>query len=264
MSLIRFDGDSVRGPSPSIWAGIIDWVRGSLATAIGTSDFEDFAPFLGASETSTTTDPLPTGGTQITSLAATPTVSILTTERGGVIRVTEGAAADECVGVAREIYYTLGDSPILAVGARIDQNADANDPQAFVGFSDVANPDDVFASGVIAASSNQDTIGLRWNVDETIDIVAVDDGTLTVLKDDIGVTLERTDGFARLELRVEKVTTAVYRLVPAVNGIVARSGIVNVLATLLPENPMRPVVASTVDDTTAPSLDLDWIYSGEK
>ena len=30
------------------------------------------------------------------------------------------------------------------------------------------------------------------------------------------------------------------------------------------ENPMRPVIAHTVSETTAPDIDADWIFSADK
>ena len=263
MSLVRFDASDNRGPTGQLWHGVVDWVSGMNKMELGQRDFEDFMPFLGWAETSPTDGTVTNAGTQITSLTATPTVD-LQTDRFGVINMTEAAGTSESVGLAREIFYDLQNADIVCFECRVDQNADADSPQVFAGFSDVADPDDVFASDVIASGSNQDTIGLRWNADETIDIVAVDDGTLTVLKDDIGVTLERTDAFSRLGLRIEKITATQYRLTPSVNGAIALAGRVTVLATLLPENAMRPVVATTVAATTAPSLDIDWIATGDK
>lgn len=263
MSLIRFDSSSARGPSAKALHGLTDWVHGSLAVVAGGQfDFEDFSPFLGASETSTTTNPLPTGGTQITSLGGDPTVSIVTTERYGVIKMTEAAASNECVGLAREVWYDLQDSGVTVVGARVQQNADADTPVSFVGLFDGSSPHAVLSSGAVASGSNQDTIGLRWNNDETIDIVSVDDGTLTVLQDNIGVTVERDSGFNNYVLRIEKMTSSTYRLIPFINEV--RGTAVNVAATSLPENPMRPVVAGTVSATTAPELDVDWILNGQK
>jgi len=261
--LLRFDGDDVRGPSAQLWNGVVDWVRGSLATALGQRDFEDFAPFLGFTELSASDGAAANAGTQVTSNTASPTV-VLQTDRFGIINLTEAAGANETLGLAREIYYDLQNSPVTIIEARLEQLADADSPQMFVGFSDQANPDDVFAAGVINSGNNEDAIGLLWNADETIDIVAVDDGTLTVLKNDIGVTVLRTDGAVRLGLKIEKITSATYRMTPCVNGVVALSGRVNVAATLLPEVPMRPVVATTVAATTAPSFDLDYIFTADK
>lgn len=250
MALLRFDSTSDRGPSAQIWAGVVDWVRGSLATALGQRDFEDFAPFNADS----------------TDVAGSAGVAgaLDTTQRFGVLSVTANAGTDARAAAAREIWYTLQDSPILVFETRIDQNADADDPQVFAGFFDGADFDDVFADGAIADSGNQDAIGLLWNADETIDIVAVDDGTLTVIKDNIGVTVERTDGYVKLGLRIERPTTTTVRLVPCVNGVIARSGITVVASTVVPENPMRPGVATTVAATTAPDVDVDFIYSADK
>ena len=263
MSLIRFDSTSLRGPSAQLWAGIVDWVSGSLATALGQRDFEDFAPFLG---------PVLSGsvgreaGTQISSLAGSADVSLNDT-RFGSISVAEAAGANEAVGLARDIEYDIQNSDLTVIEARVDVNSDADTPQTFVGFCAEANPDDVFASGVIASGGTEAVIGILWNGDETFDIVACDNansGLLTVLKNDIGVTVVRTDGFVKIGLRIEKVTSTTYRLVPSINGSIARAGIVNVLATLLPEAAMRPTVALTVVANTAPDFDLDYIYTADK
>lgn len=250
MSLIRFDGSSIRGPSAQLWAGIVDWPSGSVKSAVKQSDFEDFAPY-----NPDTTDVDGSAGAA---------AAIDTTQQNGILSLTANAGTNAQIGGGRQIWYTRGDERILCIEARVDQNADANSPQLFVGFFDGANFDDVWASGVIASGSNQDALGLRWNADETIDIVAVDDGTLTVLKDNIGVTLERTDGYAKLGLRCEKITTSTSRLTPVVNGTVYNAGAVNVANTSLPDNPMRPGVATTVAATTPPDIDWDWILSAEK
>jgi hypothetical protein len=237
-------------------------VAGSNASYLGQRDFEDFAPFLGWSEvTDGTTGGW--GGTQITAFDGAPVVA-LQTDRYGIINLSTAAGTNEVVALARHIYYDLQTADIVVVEARMEAVADTDSPISFVGLTDQALPDDVFQAGVLDGGSNEDTIGLRWNADETIDIVAVDDGTLTVLKDDIGVTLLRTDGLAKLGLRIEKTTATQYRLTPYVNGVVAASGRVNAASTLLPENPMRPVVAMHIGSTTDTEFELDWIASGDK
>ena len=258
--LIRFDSSDIRGPSPNIWYGVVDWVRGSLASALGQSDFEDFAPYTGPRGAGAEGDQ---GGTQVSALGEDPDVT-LETDRYGVVKFKEGNASNECVAFARNIYYDLQASPVTVIGARVEAIADANSPIMFIGLSNQADPDDVFAAAVLNQSNNEEAIGFRWNADETIDLVAVDDGTLNVLKDDIGVSVERTDGQTRFELRIEKQTATTYRLTPAINGAVARAGVVNVLATLLPEDPMRPVVAMTVSATTDPEFECDWIFSAQR
>lgn len=264
MSLIRFDSTSLRGPSAQLWAGIVDWVSGSLASELGQRDFHDFTPFLG---------PILSGavgqesGTQVSSLAGSADVSKNTTRFGGV-SFAEAAGTDESIGVAREVWYDLQAVDLTVYEARVDVNPDANTPQTFFGFCAEANPDDVFASGVIASGGSEAVIGILWNNDETFDIVACDDansGLLTVLKNDIGApATARTDGFVKIGLRIEKVTATTYRLVPSINGKIIRSGITNVLATLLPEAAMRPIVACTVAATTAPDIDIDYIYTADK
>jgi hypothetical protein len=264
MSLIRFENGNERGPSAALWQGLVDWVRGSLAATLGQRDYEDFTPFLGFAEVSNTDGAVgANGGMQVTAADDAPVVA-LQTDRFGVVNFSTAAGADETVALARELWYDLQSSPLVVIETRVEQIADADEPQLFVGFFDGADPDDVFAAGVIASTGGQDAIGLLWNINETIDIVAVDNGTLTVLKDDIGVTLLRSDGPANLGLRIERMNSTTYRLTPCVNGAIARAGAVTVAATLLPENPMRPVVADTVDATTDPEMEVDWIFSADK
>ncbi len=263
MSLIRFDGTE-RGPTAQLWAGIVDWVRGSLATSLGQRDFEDFAPFLG---------PVLSGavgreaGTQIASLAGSADVS-LNDARFGSISVAEAAGTDEAVGLARDIEYDIQASDFTVIEVRVDVNSDANTPQLFVGFCAEADPDDVFASGVIASGGSEDVIGILWNGDETFDIVACDagnSGLLTVIKNDIAApAVARTEGFIKIGLRIEKVTGTLFRVVPSINGVIARSGITKVASTVLPEGKMRPTVALTCAASTAPDFDLDYIYTADK
>ncbi len=264
MSLIRFDSTTDRGPTAQLWAGLVDWVSGSLSTYLGQRDFQDFTPFLG---------PILSGavgqesGTQVASLAGSADVSKNTTRFGGV-SFAEAAGTDECVGVAREVWYDIQVSDLTVIEVRVDVNPNANTPQTFVGFCAEANPDDVFASGVIASGGSEAVIGILWNGDETFDIVACDDGNsglLTVIKNDIGApATARTDGFVKIGLRIEKVTATLYRLVPSINGSIVRSGITKVASTVMPEAAMRPTVACTVAATTAPDIDIDYIYSADK
>jgi len=248
MSLIRFESSDVRGPTAQLWRGIVDWVRGSLATALGQRDFEDYAPDNSGFET-------------VTSTTGSPTRALQSDGEFGVVNYTEAAGSNECVTVVRHIWFDLDNSPITVVEARVEQIADDDDPIAFVGLFDGTL---AFASGTLDGGSNEDSVGLRWNSDETIDIVAVVDGTLSVLKDDIGISVERTDGLTTLGLRIEKMTASQFRLTPAVNGTIIRAGAVNVASSALPSNPMRPCVAQTVTATTAPSFDVDFIYAGSK
>ncbi len=262
MSLIRFDSTTDRGPTAQLWAGLVDWVSGSLATNLGQRDFEDFAPFLGPVITSDGRE----AGTHITALDTNPT-SAHEGDRFGVVSVTCSAGTDEAVGLARDIFYDIGARDLTVIEARVNIVADANEVISCVGFTDQADPDDVFALGVINSAGTEDFIGIVWNDDETFDIVGVDAGTLTVFKNDIGnVAIDRSDGFAKIGLRIEKVTSTTHRLVPSINGTIVRSGIVNVLSSLLPLAgvDMRPVVANHVDTATQPDFDLDYIYSADK
>ena len=262
MSLIRFDSTTDRGPTAQLWAGLVDWVSGSLATNLGQRDFEDFAPFLGPVITSDGRE----AGTHVTATDTNPTTTH-ETDRFGVIGATTAAGADECVAIARDIFYDIGARDLTVIEARIQAVSDADEVISCVGFTDQSTPSLVFAAGVINSAGTEDFIGIVWNDDETFDIVSVAAGTLTVHKNDIGnPDIDRSDGFAKVGLRIEKVTSTTHRLVPSINGVIARAGIVNVLSTLLPASgvAMRPVVALTVDATTTTDVEADYIYTADK
>lgn len=250
-SFPNFDTTGKRGLTWALWRDLVE-ATGSSKASLGQDAFIDFQPYLGSDV-----------GIAVSSDGSSPTTT-LQTDRFGVINITESAGANECVGIAVQQWFDVQNTDVLVIGARIEQNADANTPLVFVGWHDGTNPDDVFSSGAIANGSNEDTLGLRWNNDETIDIVSVDDGTLTVLKDDIGATVERDSGVNIFELRVEWVSSTQVRLTPAVNNTVYHGGAVTVASTSIPENPMKPTVAGTVASVTAPSLDIDYIRSADK
>lgn len=234
----------------------MDWIRGSLATPLGDHDWDDYQPFNAGADGATY-------GVQTVSCTSGTPVVALQTDAGGVINLTHAAGANEAIGVVRNIYYDLQTRPVTCIGARFEQNADADSPIAFVGLTDQAGSA-VLTAGVVYSASNQDTIGLLWNADETIDIVSCVDGTLAVLKNDIGISVERDSGPVRFELRIEVITPTLTRLTPVINGVTQRQGAVSVVtATYIPANPVKPCVATTVAETTPPSIDIDWILSGQ-
>lgn len=244
--LIRFDSSDDRSPSASLWQGLVDWIRGSLATALGHRDFDDYVPY--------------SAGPLVNATGCT--MAQVTTTTDGEVNSTIAAGSNAQTGFARTSYFDLQGSPVTVFEQRVKSVADANSPQTFVGLHSATDADDVFNAGAIKTTG--DGIGLLWNADETIDIVAIDGGTVTVCKNDIGVSLDRGLGYAKLGLRIEKVNSAVYRLTPCVNGSIARAGCVNVAATVLPEGKMRPVVAQTVSATTDPSVSVDWQFTADK
>jgi len=244
--LLKFDGTATRGPSASLCAGTVDWPKGSAQAQVSQADFDDHVPYHAALYT---TDP---GTSEVT----------LETTRFGVIDVFEAAGSNETAGVQRLNSYILSAVPLTIFGARVKQVADADSPQMFIGLFDGAVTA-VFSAGALAVSSNQDMLGLRWNADETIDIVANVDGTLTVLKDDIGVTVERTSGFNEMGLRVENHGGESYRLTPVING--QRRNGVTVDDSAIPESvAMKFTLSSTVAATTNVNFEVDWIYTNDK
>lgn len=249
-TLLRFDGDNTgRGVSGGLWTPVADWPAGATPGMYhGTLNVEDFVPYRGSDVGITLAG------------SDTPTLTELA-ERHGVVRMAGAAAADSEVGVVVNQYVDLSENRPAVVEARVEQNADANSPQMVVGFSDRTG-DTVFASGAVASGTGVDTLALRWNADETIDLVSVvDGGDLNVLRTGIA-TVERTSGFVKLGLRVVKETSSQYSVYCSVNGAVTK--VHGLTTSQIPQNPMKPIVATTVDTTTAPSVDCDWIATFDK
>ena len=243
-ALIRFNTQTQRLPGVALMKGIADWMSGSMRLNGGNIDFDDYAPYNSAVIEQDPSE-----------------VTIDSAEQFGVIKVFEGNAANEVATIQRTIYHTPEDSNLLVIGGRIKVVSDADSPQLFVGFSDTA-VNAVFSSSALAVSSNQDMLGLFWNANETVDIVANVDGTLTTLVDDIGASIERTDGFIQFGLRVEKISATEYRLVPVINNRTYTS--IKVANTAIPYNvAMKPTFSLNVDDTTDVDYRADWTVSAE-
>jgi hypothetical protein len=214
----------------------------------GTLNVEDFVPYRGTDVGYAVAG---TSGAALTEVAS----------RHGVVNIAATAGTNAEVGLVVNRYVDLSDGRPYVVEAYVKQNADANSPQAFVGLSDQAGGG-VYASGALAVGSNQDTLGLRWNVDETIDLVSVVDGAAVQVLKTAVATVARTAGFTKLGIRVIKETSVNYTVYCSVNGVVVKA--LTLTSTQVPQNPMKPVVATTVATSTAPSVDIDWVADYDK
>lgn len=246
MSLLRFH-NADRGPSGQLWTGISDGFNGTAQMAKYVVDEDDYFPYNAGNQT----------------VSNSATLSQNTTVRFGALNATISAGSHAEAGWKRHLNVDLTDITDLCVEARIRQNADANSPVTFFGFSDQP-AEDVLASSAIAVGSSENTLGLRWNADETIDLVTTIAGDTAVILIEEIATLERTVGFANIGVRFKQTSSGVYRTIPCVNSVVNQSKITNIAAASLPQVAMGPVAVSSVNTTTDPDFDTDWFCLADK
>lgn len=263
--LIRFETSSGRIPSVSVFQGLIEWVRGSLALALGTHDYDDFKPF--------STSPGGVGGSAGNAISGTAKKSRL-----GYARITATAGANANTEYVRNSFFDLASTPNYACEWSFIMNAVLNTPKVFIGLTDQA-AGSVLATGALASGSAQNGIGLLWNGNtKKLDIVSVVNGTAFTIKSDIGVTLDpASTPTTKIGLRVDRIrvtnTHYMYRLTPVINGDVARAGATTVDNSVTAKVPdsvevaslqLQPTLAHTVLATTAPSLDIDWLLNVDR
>lgn len=253
MGLIRFEQADGRGPSAALLLGIPDWVSGSLAPQYGSVDFEDYVPFLGATVGQTN---------EGTALAERDDIN-------GVVRMTASAGTNAEAGIVRRRAVVLDSCQDFVLEAKFNPTVGAaTDHINIVGLTDQAVAD-VLASNALAVSSNQDFLGLRWNTDAAdggeIDLVAIEDGTLTVLVEN--VANEDTDRGSDITIgfRFHRTSATMARISPSVNGVILPNKRVNIAVAdydnMLAAT-LRPcVVVGAAGNTTAPIVDLDWLFT---
>lgn len=250
MSLIRFDG-ATRQPSAQLLHGMVDWVRGSLAAALGQADFDDYSPYNASNHA--------LDGT--TGFAAV--VKDVREDVKGVITVDADADDDSKFTMIRNTVTELDKVQLAYIGAKFDiVEHDDEEVMVFLGLTDQYTDAENFASAptAIATGNSENMLGFRRNFDGSIDVVANVAGTLTVLIDDVvaaGLTTANAD--KQLELRIEKQTSTKYRLVPAVDGSIVRDKITVVASTAIPLVAMRPIFGIAGDSSDDdPTADVDW------
>src|SRR5688572_30112224 len=243
-TLIHFDVTDPRAPSPTLCIGIPEWQDGAVAAQAGIlADFDDYVLYNSGNITQE-----PSEVTHASNVAVSNAL--------GVITVFEAAGSNEDANINRNVWVKPSEWDDVVFGARVHLVSDADSPQLFVMLTDTA-AGSLLSSGALAVSSNQDGIGLRWNADETVDIVKVLDGAaVAVLVDDIGCDIERTDGFIEFGLKIKNLGGESYRLTPVIDG--AEFTGVNVDDGAFPEVAMQLAVAATVAATTDVDFDVDW------
>lgn len=253
MTLIRFDSTSDRGPSAALWKDLVDWVKGSLSTDLGNRDFDDFAPY--------------NSGNEVVAGTAGAAASLVNSRDGvvGVVNLTATAGANAEAGAVRNVVTQLNKVNMAVFEARLVRNDSADAQFTAIGLTDQAGGG-ILASNALATGGSEDFIGYRWNEDGTIDLVAIVAGTLTELVDTVATIVNGSaTGYSKIGLRIEKITSTSYRLMPSINGVALRAKAKNVANTALPETvTLKPAVAIGTDATTAPSLDRDWFMFADK
>lgn len=237
-TLIRFETTDERGPSGKLWGNLVDWVKGVQKGNGASTYFNDFTPY-NAGDITISGD---TGGA--VAIQAEPL---------GVVEITATQAADAVSGFQLNEYVDFDAAGFreAVIETCIESVADAAANEAFVGWTDEA------LDGFYGTDNTPDgsALGLRWNTDETVDLVSISAAdAITVLYHEVATGVERTDGRAKLGIRVRKETATRYTVIASVNGVTVR-----VSTTTIPGEPMLPTVAGTNDNGAAPAYDCDWI-----
>jgi len=246
MSLIRFDTNSDRGPSGALWGRLVDWVRGTLAVQGGALDGTDYFPY-NAGDLTLSAD---------TGFAATPLAVPF-----GVVSFTADAGTYPGAGYVRNCYIDLTDIREVCTEARFHRTLGATGTESsFLGFSDQLAAAVYDASGGLDGGSGEDTLGLLWNNDGTVDLVSVvDSAAMVVLYNDVATGVTGGVGvFHEFGVRIRKDTATKYTIFASVDGIVRK---VHVASTAIPQNAMRPVLVTTISATDAPVMGVDWHFT---
>lgn len=244
-TLIRVGAATGRGPSPTLWSNLVDWVKGTLAPGVGTSYFTDHTPYNAGDRTLS---------------GDSGSAAAVQTDRFGVVEYTASQAADAVSGYQLNNYVDLDATAFKDVcfESRLNPVADNATIQAFVGFTDEA------LDGFFGSDNTPDgsAIGVRLNTDETVDLIAISSSdTITLLKHELATGVERDAGPHKLGIRIKKETSTSYSVYGSVNGVTTR---VTVASTSIPGAAMLPTVAYTDDNTAAPAVDEDWCGFIEK
>lgn len=242
MTLIRFDNAAGRGLSGRLWGGLAEWLKGGSVLDQFSGGVEDFAPYLG----------------DAVGMTIDGTAAVQTDEPHGVVKFSETQGADECAGFYVDENVDLDDDFVeFCLEARLKSNDDDSTTQTFVGLSDVT-------IGSFFGSDNTpdgSSLGVRWNGDETLDLVSIaSDDTITVI-DDAFATVERTVGFVKIGLHVTNLDGTNYRVVGTVasgSGTSAKVQIGQGTTSTIPTAVMKPIIIHTNDNQSAVDMEVDW------
>lgn len=249
MTLVRFEGNSDRGPSGALWNNIVDWTKGTLAIAGGVVDVDDFAPYNGPAATADGQS----GGTLLS--ADSGSAATVSAVPFGFVSFAASAGTYAVAGYARAFYIDLTSIQQVCREVKFSRTAGGTGTEwSLIGFSDQAPESVITTSGALDSGSNEDTLGLRWNNDLTVDLVACVDGTETILATAIASAVSNADSH-KFGLRIKKETSTKYTIFSSVDGVVTTT---HVASTAIPQNAMRPVAVTTISATDAPIIVVDW------
>jgi hypothetical protein len=243
MTLIRFEGTSDRGPSGTLWNSLVDWVTGTLHVAGCAFSGTDFFPYNAGDIT------LSAAGSSAATVSAVPF---------GVVSFAAAAGTYPGAGYVINEYVDLTSIRQVCVEARLSRTAGATGAEiTFIGFSDQLS-DAVFdASGGLDGGSGEDTLGLLWNDDLTVDLVSViNSATTVVLIHEVATAISNT-GFHKFGLRIQQHSSTKYTIYASVDGAVKK---VNVTSSQITQAAMRPVVVTVISATDAPEMAVDWHF----
>lgn len=246
MSLIRFESVNDRGIPGELWSSIADWVGDTHELGLAAVDQDDFHPYLGDDV-----------GIALSgdagSAAAVQTVPF------GVVQFTATQAADAVAGFNVDEYVDLDDSTFqkCAFAVRFKVIDDNDSSQTFIGLTDEA------LDGFFGADNTPDgsAFGLRWNGDETVDLVSIaSDDTITVVIDAIA-TVARTTGWQRWGFTIENLDGTNYKCVAVLAREESSELVVSTKSATtatIPGAAMYPAVIQTNDNEAAPTIQVDW------
>ena len=239
--MIRVDVTGGRGPSGALWTNLVDWVTGTLAVEGGSGGVQDFAPY-----------PLAAADDDITLSGDSGSAIALQAEPNGVVELTASQAADAVSGFQVNAYVDFDATGFKEACFEVDVEsvADAAANEMFIGWTDEA------LDGFYGTDNTPDgsALGLRWNTDETVDLVSIaSDDTVTVLKAEVATGIVRDGGHHQFGVRCRKETATQFTVIGSVNGVTKK-----VVTTTIPGAAMFPTCAMTNDNGAAPSFDCDW------
>lgn len=245
--LIRFASVNDRGIPGELWAEIADWVSGAEELALAAQYKEDFHPYLG-------------DDVGIALSGDTGSAAAIQAVPFGVVQFTATQAADAVAGFDVDLYVDFDHATFkkFAMAARFKVVDDNDTSQTLIGVYDDA------LDGLFGTDNTPDgsAFALRWNGDETVDLVSIaSDDTITVVIDTIA-TIARTTGWQRWGFVIENVDGTTYKCKAVLAREVSDELVVTTKAattTTIPGAAMQPVVAQTNDNEAAPVIQVDYV-----
>lgn len=247
MSLIRFESVNDRAVPGDLWGSIADWAAGAEALALAAIYDEDFHPYLG-------------DDVGIALSGDTGSAAAIQSVPFGVVQFTATQAADAVAGFDVDLYVDLDHATFdkAAMAVRFKVVDDNTTSQTLICFTDEA------LDGIFGTDNTPDgsLFGLRWNGDETVDLVSIaSDDTITEVISSIA-TVERTTGWQRWGFSIVNIDGTNYRCAAVLAREVSSELVVThktATTATIPTVAMQPAVIQTNDNEAAPTIQVDWV-----